>query len=125
MVRCLERETCDIDAPPPVHVRVTRGHPCAKNLQVRFRDDEYDRLAAYAAHRGLPVSTVVRMPVLQAIAPADDFEVGAGSAGERSGRTATQGPQRLKPEALHDIAPTAARLTTAGEYAQIGSEEGG
>jgi hypothetical protein len=60
--------TSDIDAPLLAHVRVTRGHPRAKNLQVRFRDDEYDELGAYAEHRGLPVSTVVRMLVLQAIA---------------------------------------------------------
>jgi hypothetical protein len=66
--------TSDIEAPLPAHVRVTRGHPRAKNLQVRFRDDEYDQLAAYAEHRGLPVSTVVRMLVLQAIAPADDLK---------------------------------------------------
>ena len=62
------------DAPLPVNVRVTRGHPRAKNLQVRFRDDEFDELAAYAEHRGLPVSTVVRMLVLHAIAPADDLK---------------------------------------------------
>ena len=64
--------TSDMDGPLPTHVRVTRGHPRAKNLQVRFRDNEYDELAAYAEHRGLPVSTVVRMLVLQAIAPADE-----------------------------------------------------
>jgi len=55
-------------------VKVTRGHPRAKNLQVRFREDEYDDLAEYAEQRGLPVSTVVRMLVLQAIAPADDVK---------------------------------------------------
>jgi hypothetical protein len=66
--------TSDPDAPLPVHVKITRGHPRAKNLQVRFRDDEFDELAAYAEQRGLPVSTVVRMLVLQAIAPADDLK---------------------------------------------------
>jgi len=55
-------------------VRVTRGHPRARNLQVRFRDDEFDELARYADQRGLPVSTVVRMLVLQSIAPADDLD---------------------------------------------------
>jgi hypothetical protein len=64
----------DPNAPLPAHVRVTRGHPRARNLQVRFRDDEYDELAAYAEERGLPVSTVVRMLVLQAITPADDLK---------------------------------------------------
>lgn len=62
------------DAPIPDHVKVTRGHPRSRNLQVRFRDDEFAELAAYADHRGLPVSTVVRALVLQAIAPADDLK---------------------------------------------------
>jgi hypothetical protein len=66
--------TSDPDAPLPAHVKVTRGHPRAKNLQVRFRADEYDELVAYAEHRRLPVSTVVRLLVLQAIAPADDLK---------------------------------------------------
>lgn len=64
----------DPNEPLPAHVKVTRGHPRLKNLQVRFRDDEYDELAAYAEQRGLPLSTVVRMLVLQAIAPADDLK---------------------------------------------------
>ncbi|MEI2671116.1 MAG: hypothetical protein V9G13_08300 [Marmoricola sp.] len=62
------------DAPLPAHVKVTRGHPRARNLQVRFREDEFEDLAAYAEQRGLPVSTVVRSLVLQAIAPADDLK---------------------------------------------------
>ena len=64
----------DPNAPLPAHAKVTRGHPRAKNLQVRFREDEFDELTAYAEHRGLPVSTVVRSLVLQAIAPADDLK---------------------------------------------------
>lgn len=63
----------DPDAALPEHVTVRRGTPRAKNLQVRFREDEFADLAAYADQRGLPVSTVVRMLVLQAIAPADDL----------------------------------------------------
>jgi hypothetical protein len=66
--------TSDPNAPLPAHVKATRGHPRAKNLQVRFRDDEFDELSAYAEQRGLPVSTVARMLVLQAIAPADDLK---------------------------------------------------
>ncbi|WP_347350289.1 hypothetical protein [Intrasporangium sp.] len=64
----------DANAPLPAHVKVTRGHPRARNLQVRFRDDEFDELMQYAEQRGLPVSTVVRSLVLQAIAPADDLK---------------------------------------------------
>jgi len=64
----------DPEAPLPDHVTVTRGHPRSRNLQVRFREDEFAELAAYAQDRGLPVSTVVRSLVLQAIAPADDLK---------------------------------------------------
>ena len=66
--------TSDPHVPLPDHVKVTRGHPRARNLQVRFRDDEFVELTAYADQRGLPVSTVVRMLVLQAIAPVDDLK---------------------------------------------------
>jgi hypothetical protein len=66
--------TADPTALLPSHVKVTRGHPRTKNLQVRFRDDEFDELAAYAEQRGLPISTVVRMLVLQAITPGDDLK---------------------------------------------------
>lgn len=66
--------TGDPHAPLPSHVNVTRGHPRARNLQVRFRDDEFAELTAYAEQRGLPVSTVVRSLVLQAIAPAEDLK---------------------------------------------------
>lgn len=63
----------DVDFLLPPHVEVTRGHPRARNLQVRFRDDEFADLHEYAQQRGLPVSTVVRSLVLQAIAPVDDL----------------------------------------------------
>ena len=66
--------TSDANAPLPAHVKVTRGTARSKNLQVRFRDEEFDELAEYADQRGLPVSPVVRMLVLQAIAPADDLK---------------------------------------------------
>lgn len=66
--------TSDPTAPLPAHVKVTRGHPRARNLQVRFREDEFDELTAYAEQRSLPVSTVVRSLVLQAIAPVDDLK---------------------------------------------------
>jgi hypothetical protein len=64
----------DPDAPLPAHLKITRGHPRAHNLQVRFREDEFAELATYAELRGLPVSTVVRSLVLQAIAPAADLK---------------------------------------------------
>jgi len=64
----------DPNEPLPAHVKVRRGHPRARNLQVRFREDEFEELTQYAEQRGLPVSTVVRALVLQAIAPADDLK---------------------------------------------------
>lgn len=63
----------DPSAPLPTGITVTRGHPRARNLQVRFREDEFQQLTNYAEERGLPVSTVVRMLVLRAIAPVDDL----------------------------------------------------
>ena len=64
----------DPKTPLPALVKLTRGTARSKNLQVRFREEEFDELAAYAEQRGLPVSTVVRTLVLQAIAPADDLK---------------------------------------------------
>ena len=63
----------DPNEPLPEHVKITRGHPRARNLQVRFREDELDELTQYAEQRGLPGSTLVRSLVLQAIAPVDDL----------------------------------------------------
>ena len=64
----------DPHAPLPPGTTVSRGHPRARNLQVRFREDEFDALSVYAAEQGLPVSTVVRLLVLKAIAPVDDLK---------------------------------------------------
>ncbi|MCX6460468.1 MAG: CopG family transcriptional regulator [Actinobacteria bacterium] len=64
----------DQKAPLPEGISITRGHPRAKNLQVRFRDDEFEQLSAYAAAEGLPLSTVVRLVVMKAIAPVGDLE---------------------------------------------------
>jgi len=66
--------TNDPNAQIPSGTTISRGHPRAKNLQVRLREDEFDELAAYAAQQGLPVSTVVRLLVLKAIAPVDDLK---------------------------------------------------
>ncbi len=66
--------TGEPDAPIPESTMITRGHPRAKNLQVRFREDEFDQLSAYAAEQNLPLSTVVRLLVLKAIEPVDDLK---------------------------------------------------
>ena len=66
--------TNDPNAQIPSGTTISRGHPRAKNLQVRLREDEFEELEAYAAQQGLPVSTVVRLLVLKAIAPVDDLK---------------------------------------------------
>ena len=70
-----EEAEADVDpnTPLPAGTSITRGYPRTKNLQVRFRQDEFDALTAYAAEQGLPISTVVRLLVLKAIAPVDDL----------------------------------------------------
>lgn len=55
-------------------VKVTRGHDRAKTLQIRLNEDELREIAALAADRGLPVSTVARQLLLQSLAPADDLK---------------------------------------------------
>lgn len=70
-----EAETfSDPSEPLPAHVKITRGHPRAKMLQIRLRDDEYAELGAYAQDRNLPVSTVARVLLLQALGPEDDLK---------------------------------------------------
>ena len=66
--------SADAGALLPAGTKVTRGGSRSKNLQVRFRDDEFEELSAYAAEQGLPVSTVVRLLVLKSISPADDLK---------------------------------------------------
>ncbi|MGL5830192.1 MAG: hypothetical protein ACRC0L_11575 [Angustibacter sp.] len=64
----------DPDAPLPAGTTVTRGHPRAKNLQIRLREGEYEQLAAYAERRGLPISTVGRALLLRAVTPVSDLK---------------------------------------------------
>jgi uncharacterized protein YbaP (TraB family) len=58
----------------PDYVAVSRGASRTKNLQVRFSEDEFAELLAYAEQRGLPMSTVARILVLRAIAPVESLE---------------------------------------------------
>lgn len=53
-------------------VRITRGHSRSRTLQVRLNEDELEALAVMADQRGLPVSTVARLLLLQALTPVDD-----------------------------------------------------
>jgi len=56
------------DRPIPSHVKVTRGNPRTKVLQVRLNEDEYAAIERIAARRELPVSTVARERLLTLIA---------------------------------------------------------
>ncbi len=67
-------EAGEADQQSPLPAGVTRGHGRAKTLQVRLNEDELAELAALAADRGLPVSTVARQLLLQALSPADDLK---------------------------------------------------
>ncbi len=55
-------------------MKVTRGHDRAKTLQIRLNHEELGELTALAETRGLPVSTVARQLLLQALNPVDDLK---------------------------------------------------
>jgi len=59
------------DAPIKAGSTITRGHSRAKTLQVRLNDDELAALAALAAARGIPVSTLARDLLLGQLGAAD------------------------------------------------------
>lgn len=52
----------------PSHVRVTRGNPRSKVLQVRLNPEELESLERIAQRRELPVSTIAREQLLRLIA---------------------------------------------------------
>jgi hypothetical protein len=54
--------------PIPPHVKVTRGNPRSKVLQVRLNTEEIEALERIADRRELPVSTVAREQLLKLIA---------------------------------------------------------
>lgn len=60
----------DLDVQIPAHVKVTRGGPRTRVLQVRLNDDELAALEALADARNLPASTVVREMILNTLNPA-------------------------------------------------------
>ena len=66
-----EAETAEVDQvdkPIPPHVRVTRGNPRSKVLQVRLNPEELESLERIARRRELPVSTIAREQLLRLIA---------------------------------------------------------
>ena len=60
-------EADQTDRPIPEHVKVTRGNPRSRVLQVRLNPDELEALERIAARRELPVSTIAREQLLQLI----------------------------------------------------------
>lgn len=64
----------DQSSPTRAGVKVTRGHDRAKTLQIRLNHEELGELTALAETRGLPVSTVARQLLLQALNPVDDLK---------------------------------------------------
>lgn len=57
--------------PIPAHVKVTRGNPRSRVLQVRLNPDEYAAIERIAERRGLPASTVAREALLKLVAEED------------------------------------------------------
>jgi hypothetical protein len=57
--------------PIPAHVKVTRGNPRSKVLQVRLNPDEHAAIERIAERRGLPASTIAREELLKLIADED------------------------------------------------------
>jgi hypothetical protein len=71
----LDEAAADAEAEPDAgvliepHVKVTRGGPRTRVLQVRLNDDELAAFEALAEARGLPASTVAREMILNALDP--------------------------------------------------------
>lgn len=59
----------DLDVKIPPHVKISRGGPRTRVLQVRLNDDELAALEAMAEKRNLPPSTVVRELILNVLQP--------------------------------------------------------
>jgi len=60
--------------PIPAHVKVTRGNPRSKVLQVRLNPDEYAVIERIAKGRRLPASTVAREALLKLIDEEDTHD---------------------------------------------------
>jgi hypothetical protein len=61
-------EANQADKPIPPHVKITRGNPRSKVLQVRLKPEELESLERIARSRELPVSTIAREQLLRLIA---------------------------------------------------------
>ncbi|WP_375487146.1 DUF6290 family protein [uncultured Mycobacterium sp.] len=60
----------DLDVEIPASSSITHGGPRTRVVQVRLNDDEQAALEELAESRNLPVSTVVREMILNALDPA-------------------------------------------------------
>jgi hypothetical protein len=70
-------EADQTDRPIPPHVKVTRGHPRSKVLQVRLNPEELEALERIATRRELPVSTIARERLLELIAEESSLDPAA------------------------------------------------
>jgi len=61
-------EANQADKPIPAHVKIIRGNPRSKVLQVRLNPEELAALERIAQSRELPVSTIAREQLLRLIA---------------------------------------------------------
>jgi hypothetical protein len=61
-------EADQTDRPIPPHVKIHRGSPRSKVLQVRLNPEELESLERIARRRELPVSTIAREQLLRLIA---------------------------------------------------------
>jgi hypothetical protein len=69
----------DQSTPYPENVKISRGNPRSKVLQVRLNPDEFAAIERIAADRKLPASTVAREELLKLIADEASDDVPLGS----------------------------------------------
>jgi hypothetical protein len=55
------------DAPLTSETKVTRGHDRVRKLQIRLNEDEYRQVEEAAEVRGIPISTMARAMLLDAL----------------------------------------------------------
>jgi hypothetical protein len=111
-------EADQTERPIPEHVKVTRGNPRSKVLQVRLNPDEMAALEAIADRRELPVSTVAREQLLRLIAADPAADTGRAYAASFGGDD-NGGDEPGEPNAL---AALVALLNGIGQLDELAEE---